>query len=105
NGLGAKEVVVPNREQAHEHWQVALERSRTKVLVHLMEAIQHGSEILLANRQHRRKTDRRIHRVAAANPVPESEHIGWVDTELRHLRRVRRYRDEVLGDGPLVTTE
>src|SRR6185312_8897186 len=58
NGLGAKEVVVPNREQAHEHWQVALERSRTKVLVHLMEAIQHGSEILLANRQHRRKTDR-----------------------------------------------
>ena len=41
-------------------------------------------------------------RVAAADPVPELEHVGGVDAERRDLLGVGRERDEVLGDGALV---
>ena len=58
-----------------------------EVLVHLVEAGEHRAEVVGADREHRREADRRIHRVAAADPVPEAEHVGGVDAELRHLRR------------------
>ena len=38
---------------------------------------------LRADRQHRREADRRVHRVAAAHPVPEAEHGSRVDPEGR----------------------
>ncbi len=44
-------------------------------------------KLLRADGEHRRQADRRIHRVAAADPVPEAEHVGGVDAELRHLLR------------------
>ena len=46
--------------------------------------------------EHRRQADGRIHRIAAAHPVPEAEHVCGVDAELRHLRRVGRHGDEML---------
>src|SRR5438552_2832896 len=58
--------------------------------------------MLGADRDHRRETDRRVHRVAAADPVPEAEHVGRVDAELRDLGGVGRHRDEVLRDRALV---
>src|SRR5207253_3594039 len=42
DGLGAEEVVVPKRQESHEHRQVALKGGCAEVLVHLMEAVQHG---------------------------------------------------------------
>ena len=40
-----------------------------------------------------------VHRVAAADPVPELEHVGGVDAEGAHAGGVGRHGDEVLGDG------
>ena len=85
-----------------QHRQVPLERRGAEVLVHRVEAGQHLAEVLRADRDHRRQADRRVHRVAAADPVPEPEHVGRVDAELRHLRGVGRDGDEVLGDRLLV---
>ena len=68
------------------------------MLVHLMEAVEHGAEMFGADGDHRREPDRRVHRVAPADPVPEREHVGGVDAELRHLLGVGRDGDEMLGD-------
>src|SRR6266446_689360 len=105
DGLGAEEIGVPNRQQAHEHRQIARERSGAKVLVHLMEPAQHSAEVIWADRQHRRQADGRIHGVAPANPIPELEHVGRIDAELRHFRRVGRDRDKMFGDRLFVTSE
>ena len=93
--LRAEEVRVPDRQQAEQDGQVALERHRAKVLVDRMEAGQHPAEALGPDRDHRREADRGVHRVAAADPVPEAEHVRRVDAELGYLVRVRRHRDEV----------
>src|SRR5213593_1767983 len=55
--LGTEEVVVPNREKAHQHWQVSFEGSGAEVLVHLMETVEHRPEVVGANSQHRRQSD------------------------------------------------
>src|SRR5262249_7848967 len=90
NRFGDEEVVVPDRQKAHEYRQVAFERSRTEVFVHLVATVQHGAEIIRADCQHGREPDRRSHRVAPTYPVPELEHVGRVDTKRRALRRIRR---------------
>src|ERR1700752_376802 len=88
-----------------EPLQVLLERRSAEMLVHLVEAVQHGAEMIWSNGDHRRKADRRIHRVTAADPIPEREHIGGITAELRHSRRVRRYGDEGLRDGNFIPTQ
>src|SRR5438046_1897296 len=39
NCLGAEEIVVPDRKQAHKHGQVAIERSRAEMFIHLVAAV------------------------------------------------------------------
>ena len=73
---------VPDGEQAHQHRQVLRQRRGAEVLVHLVEAGQHLVETVRADRHHRRQADRRVHRVPAADPVPEAEHVRGVDAEL-----------------------
>src|SRR6185295_6525276 len=96
--LRAEEVHVPDPEQAEQHRQVALERRGAEVLVHLAEAREHGPEVLGADRDHQREPDGRVVGVATAHPVPELEHVGGVDAELGHLRRVGGHRHEVARD-------
>ena len=55
-------------------------------------------ERLRADGEHRGQADRRVHRVAPADPVPEPEHVGRVDPELCDTLGVRGHRDEVFGD-------
>src|SRR6516165_8792517 len=85
DGLSAKEVIVPDAEQAHQNRKVVLEWRRVEMLVHLMEAAEHGVEIVRADSHHGREADGRIHRIAAADPIPEAKHIGRIDAELRYL--------------------
>ena len=59
-----------------QHRQVALERRLAEVLVHRVEAGEQLAEPLGADREHRGQADRRVHRVAPADPVPEAEHVG-----------------------------
>ena len=96
---GAEEVRVPDRQQTHDHRQVSLERCRPEVLVHGVEAVEHSPEVLRADRDHGGQADRRVHRVAAAHPVPEAEHVGRIDAERRDLFGVGRDGDEVLRHG------
>src|SRR5215469_5198502 len=44
NRLGSEEVVVPNREKAHQYRQVLFEGSCAEVLVHLTETVEHRPE-------------------------------------------------------------
>ena len=81
--LGVEEVRIPDRQQAQQHRQVLLERRRLEVHVHRVEAGQQLIEVIRADRDHRRKPDRRIHRVASADPVPKAEHILGIDAEFR----------------------
>ena len=105
DGLGAEEIVVPDREQPHQHRQVALERRGAEMLVHLVEAVEHGAEIVRADGEHGREADGRIHGIAAADPIPEAEHVGGVDAELRHLLGIGRDGDEMLGDGACLAVQ
>src|SRR5215468_7730688 len=57
HGLCAEEVVIPDGQEAHEHRQVALKWRGAEMFVHLMEAIQHGAEVIRADSKHGRKAD------------------------------------------------
>src|SRR5262249_15477680 len=59
NRLGAEEVAVPDAEQPHQHWHVALKRRRAEMLVHLMEAGEHVAEIIRPDGDHGREPDGR----------------------------------------------
>jgi hypothetical protein len=54
DGLGAEELVVPERQQTHQRRQVALERGGAEMLVHGVEAGEHGAEVLGADGEHGR---------------------------------------------------
>ena len=70
-----------------------------EVLVDRVEAGQHLVEGHPSDGDHERKADGRVVRVAAADPVPEHEHVVGVDPELGHGLGVGRHGDEVLGHG------
>ena len=63
-----------------------------------MEAGEEVDEAIGPDREHHREADRRVHRVAPADPVPEAEHVVGVDAELSDPLGVGRDGDEVLGD-------
>src|SRR5215475_2491254 len=52
HGLRTEEVVVPDGQEAHEHWQIALKGSGAEMLIHLMKTIQHGAEVIRADSNH-----------------------------------------------------
>src|SRR5215831_9965583 len=74
HSLRTEEVVVPDRQEAHEHRQIALKGSGAEMFVHLMETIQHGAEVIRTDGKHGRKPDGRIHGITPADPIPEAEH-------------------------------
>ena len=96
-----EEVVVPDAEQAHQHGQVARERLRPEVLVHLVPTCEHEFELVHAQRERDRQPDRRPQRVAAADPVPHREARFRRDAESIHRRVIGRDRNEVMRDALL----
>ena len=99
---GAEEIAVPDAEQRQDHRQVALERRGAEVLVHGVRAGEQLLEAVQADRERDRQPDRRPQGVAAADPVPEREHVGAVDAERSDRLGVGRDRHEVLRDRGLV---
>src|SRR5262245_52023166 len=89
HGLRAEEVVVPDGQEAHEHRQIALKGRGAEMFVHLMETTEHGAKVIRTDGKHRREPDCRIHGIAPADPIPEPEHVGGIDTELRYSLGVR----------------
>src|SRR5690606_32509878 len=86
--LRAEEVVVPKADQTEQNGQVALERRRPEVLVHLVHTAEQLPEVLRPNGEHEREPDRGGQRVPSADPVPKPEHALGIDPEARHFRRV-----------------
>ena len=78
---------------------VALEAGRPEVAVHLVVAPEELLVVVAADRDHEREADRARKRIAAADPVPEAEHVLRVDAERGDFLRGRRDGDEVLRDG------
>ena len=69
------------------------------MLVDVVEAGEQLAEHVGAERDRQRQADRRVDRVAAADPVPESERVRGVDAERGDLVEGGRDGDEVVGDG------
>src|SRR5260370_27431542 len=45
NSFGTEEIVVPHRQQAQEHGQVALEGGGTKMLIHFVKTVEESSDV------------------------------------------------------------
>ena len=97
--LGTEEVDVPDVEQAHQRDGVVLERGVAEVLVDGVEALKELLEALGAEHDDQRQAHGGVDGVAAADPVPEAEDVGGVDTEGLDLLECGGNGDEVLGNG------
>jgi hypothetical protein len=102
--LRPEEVVVPDAQQRHQHGEIPLERRGAEMLVHFVKAVQHGPVVIGADSQHGRQADGRVHRITAADPIPEAEHVGRIDAEPRYLAGIGRNRDEMLRDRRFIST-
>ena len=94
-----EEVHVPDSEQAEQGGQILLERSGAVVLVHRVEPGEHVVEAVGPDGEHGREADGGVHRVTAAHPIPEAEHVGGIDAERGHGLGIGAHRDEVLRHG------
>ena len=104
-GLGAEEVVVPDAEERHDDRHVLVERRFAEMFVHGVEAFEHLREVFGADLDHDGQTDGGVEGVAAADPVPEAEHIVRVDAESGDFVSGRGNGDEMLRDGGHVVVE
>ena len=97
--LGAEEVDVPDVEQAHQRDGIILERRVAEVLVDGMEALEELLEALGAEHDDQRQAHGGVDGVTAADPVPEAESVGGIDTEGLNLLKCGGNGDEVLCHG------
>ena len=72
------------------------------MVVHGVIAFEHLEEVLRADRNHQRQTNRGRQRITASNPVPEREHVRRVDAEFLDLFFVGRQRNEMPRHSRLV---
>src|ERR1041385_772465 len=47
-----QKIIVPNREQPHEHRQIAVEGRASEMPIHLMKTREHGAEVFRSDREH-----------------------------------------------------
>ena len=97
--LGTEEVDVPDVEQAHQRNGIVLERRVAEVLVDSVEALEELLEALGTEHDDQRQAHGGVDGVAAADPVPEAEGVGGVDTEGLNLLECGGNGDEVLCHG------
>ena len=97
--LGTEEVDVPDVEQAHQRDGIVLERRVAEVLVDGVEALEELLEALGAEHDDQRQAHGGVNGIAAADPVPETEGVGGVDTEGLNLLECGGDGDEVLCHG------
>lgn len=95
-GFGTEEVVVPDTDQRQQHRQV-FQPGGGEVFVHRMRAGEQLNKVVEAYGQDDGQTDCRPQGVTTANPVPELEHIGSINTKLANRFTVSGKRCEVFG--------
>ena len=92
------EIVVPDTDKGEDDGQIVFKLGRCKVLVHGVSTVEHLLEVVEADGQTDGKTDCGPERVSSSNPIPESKHVGLVDTEFGDGIGVGGESDKVLGD-------
>ena len=97
--LGTEEVDVPDVEQTHQRDGIVLERRVAEVLVDGVEALEELLEALGAEHDDQRQAHGGVDRIAAADPVPETEGVCGVDTEGLNLLECGGNGDKVLCHG------
>ncbi len=97
DGAVIEEIAVPDAQQRQDHRHVLFQRRALEVLVHGMCAGQEFAELVEADRQRYRQANRRPHRITAADPIPEREHIGGIDAERCDTLDIGGDRNEVLA--------
>src|ERR1700677_2307933 len=95
--LCAEEVGVPKPDEGHRHWDILFERSIPEVKVGLMRSLQQGLEVVVTDGEGNRQTDGAPERITAADPVPELEHIRFVDAEFHHVFFIGGKRYKMFG--------
>ncbi len=103
-GFSTEEIVVPDTDQRQQHRQVFLRRSGGEVFVHGVRARKQLNKVVEAHRKDDGQTDCRPQGVTTANPVPELEHIGGINTELANRFTVSGERCEVFGNVLVVAS-
>ena len=73
------------------------------MLVHLVSTLQQFLESVEADADGYREADGGPEGVASAHPVPETEHVGGIDSELLDFSLIRRKGHEVLGHMGVVS--
>ena len=73
--LSTVEIIVPDADEGQNDRQVLFQLGRLEMPVHLVRARQELVKVLVADREGDGEADRGPERVAAANPVPELEHV------------------------------
>lgn len=96
--LSLEEIIVPNADESKDDGQVLFELGSLEVLVHLVGTRQELLEVIEADGKGDRETDGRPEGVAAADPVPEFEHVVAVNAESFNSLRVCRKCNKVLCD-------
>ena len=104
-GLGAEEVVVPDAEEGHDDRHVLVERRLAEMFVHGVEAFEHLREVFGADLDHDGQADGGVEGVAAADPIPETEHIVCINAKILDKLSGRGDGDEMLRDGGHVVVE
>ena len=105
HGFCAKEIRVPDRKQPHDHRQIIPKRRGAEMFVHLVKSVEHRAEMFWPDRQHRRKADGRIHRVASPDPVPKAEHVRRINAERGHLLGIGRDGYEMFRHGFFISAQ
>lgn len=94
-----EECGVPHTEKAQKHRNVAVIGSGTHVRIDCMCSSEEiGHDVIGIVNGERQQADRRTHRIAASDPVPEAEDIGGIDAEGRDSLDVRRHGAHVVRD-------
>ncbi len=99
------DIAVPETDKTKHNRQIHLQGRSAKVLVHDVATGQKVFKMISANGDHDRQANGGPQGIAAANPIPEAEHVRRINAELRHFRSIRRDRDKMLGNGRFIAPQ
>ncbi len=103
DGLGGEtpDIAVPNPDQGHQDRDIVRHRRVAEMLVHIMPAAQEILELVGPDRDRQTQADRRPHRIAPADPVPEAEDAIRADAEGGDPLKMGGHGGEMVRDGGL----
>ncbi|EDZ73695.1 hypothetical protein AWRI1631_22720 [Saccharomyces cerevisiae AWRI1631] len=103
-GLSTKEVVVPDRQQTTQQWNVVFQWGLGEVVVDSFSTLQESLKVVIANVQGNRQTNSRPDRVTTTDPTFETKHVFGVNTELGNFGFVSGQSSKMLSNVRWIIT-